>query len=37
MGDIGEDDDINKDSDVEGGDAAALPYAWAAQHGPGER
>ena len=37
MGDIGEDDDTNTDTDVDGGDAAALPYASAAQHGPGER
>ncbi len=33
MGDIGEDDDTNKDSDVKGGNAAALPYALAAQGG----
>ncbi len=37
MGDIGKDDDTNKDSDVEGGDAVALPYSSAAQHGRGER
>ena len=37
LGDIGKDDDTNKDSDVEGGNVAALRYASAAQHGRRER
>ena len=37
LGDIGKDDDTNKDSDVEGGNAVALPYTLAAQLGPRER